>query len=131
MTTTLKLHIARRFALVTLAGLLCQPLAFAQSPPTAAKGGMHATMDMKPTMSDMNEKMSSMKMTGMPDIDFAMAMRIHHEGAIQMAEAELRDGKEPQMRALAKSIIRAQKKEINQIDRFLAKHGHSAGAMHK
>jgi uncharacterized protein (DUF305 family) len=92
---------------------------------------MHGTMDMKPMMDGMNEKMSSMKMTGMPDVDFAMAMRIHHQGAIQMAEAELRDGKEPQMRAMAKAIINAQKMEIGQLDRFLAQHGHATGDMSK
>ena len=77
-------------------------------------------------MADMNEKMSTMKMTGVADVDFAMAMRVHHQGAIQMAEAELEAGNEPQMRAMAKAIISAQKKEIIQIDRFLAKHRHAA-----
>jgi uncharacterized protein (DUF305 family) len=79
----------------------------------------------------MHEKMSSMKMTGMPDVDFAMAMRVHHQGAIQMAEAELRDGKEPQMRVMAKDIIYAQKKEIAQLDMFLAKQGHTMDMMGK
>ena len=126
-----KLRTANRFALLTLTGLLLQPLAFAQSTPPTSMGAMHAGMDMKPMMADMNEKMSSMKMTGMPDVDFAMAMRIHHQGAIQMAEAELRDGKHPQMRAMAKAIINAQKKEIAQIDRFLAKHSQANHDMGK
>ena len=80
-------------------------------------------MDMKGMMKDNNDKMSSMKMTGNVDVDFAMMMRIHHQGAIDMAEAELRDGKDRQMKKLAKSIIAAQKKEIATFDKFLAKQG--------
>lgn len=87
-------------------------------------------MDMKTMMKDMNDKMSSMPMTGNPDIDFAMMMRIHHQGAIDMAQAELRDGKAPQMRKMANEIISAQKKEIAEIDKFLAK-AHQGAAMKK
>lgn len=116
---------------MTLAGVLLHPLSFAQALPAAPMGSMHATMDKKPMMADMHEKMSAMKMTGKPDIDFALAMRIHHQGAIKMAEVELQDGKEPQMRSMAKAIIKAQKKEIAQLDRFLAKHGHATAEMSK
>lgn len=49
---------------------------------------------MKGKMKDKNDKMSSMKMTGNADVDFAMMMRIHHQGAIHMAQAQLRDGKD-------------------------------------
>lgn len=35
-------------------------------------------MDMKAMMKDMHDKMSSMPMSGNPDVDFAMMMRIHH-----------------------------------------------------
>ena len=80
-------------------------------------------MDMKSMMSDMNEKMTAMKPTGDTDIDFAMMMRVHHQSAVTMAEAELQNGKDPQMRAMAKDIIRAQKKEIAVFDKYLAKRG--------
>ena len=80
-------------------------------------------MDMKSMMTDMNEKMTAMKPTGNTDVDFAMMMRVHHESAVTMAEAELQNGKDPQMRAMAKDIIRAQKKEIAMFDKFLAKRG--------
>ena len=39
-----------------------------------------------------------------------------------MAEAELKMSNEPQMKKMAKNIIAAQKKEIAQFDKFLAKH---------
>ena len=60
-----------------------------------------------------------------------MMMRIHHQGAIDMANAELSGGKDPQMKKMAKAIITAQKKEIAQFDAFLSKHGHPAEKMSK
>ena len=45
-----------------------------------------------------------MPMSGDPDVDFAMMMRIHHQGAIDMANAELSNGKDPQMKKMAKAI---------------------------
>ena len=81
---------------------------------------MKQGMGMKPMMTDMQDKMMAMKSTGNVDVDFAAMMRVHHQSAITMAEAELQNGKDPQMRAMAKDIIRAQKKEIAAFDKFLA-----------
>ena len=80
---------------------------------------------------DMSGKLGSMAMSGNVDVDFAMMMRIHHQGAIDMAEAQLRDGKEPQMRRLAKDIIAAQKKELAQFDTFLEKNAQKKEKMAK
>ncbi|MGE3433506.1 MAG: DUF305 domain-containing protein [Ramlibacter sp.] len=134
-----QLTVACRLAAAAVAAVLLQPVAQAQTPAkpasaTMAGMGMSSTMpagkmDMKAMMKDMNDKMSTMQMTGKTDVDFAMMMRIHHQGAIHMAEAELKDGKEPQMKKMAKDIISAQKKEIAQIDKFLAKQGHSMDKM--
>ena len=95
------------------------------------KGMKPGNMDMKGMMKGMSEKMSSMKMSGNPDVDFAMMMRIHHEGAIQMAEVELRDGKEASMKKMAKDIISAQRKEIAQIDKFINTHQNMPSKMTK
>ena len=87
-------------------------------------------MDMNEMMKGMGgccDKMSSMKMTGNADVDFASMMREHHKGALAMAEAELKNGKDAGMREMAKNIIAAQKKEIAQFDAFLAKSGDVAG----
>ena len=134
-------------AVVALSFALLQPLAFAQMQMKPGSEAMPAgktgtssmpsgamdmkSMDMKGMMKDNNDKMSSMKMTGNADVDFAMMMRIHHLGAIDMAQAELRDGKNPQMKKMAKGIIAAQKKEIAQFDKFLAKNGQSVDKMSK
>ena len=85
--------------------------------------GTGASMDMKPMMTDMHNQMMGMKSSGNVDVDFAMMMKMHHQGAITMAEAQLKDGKDKQMRAMAKDIIRAQKKEMAVFDKFLAKQG--------
>ena len=115
-------------------------LAQAQAAKDPMQGGMAASapmampsggMDMKAMMKDMSGKMTSMPMSGDPDVDFAMMMRIHHQGAIDMANAELSNGKDPQMKKMAKAIVSAQKKEIAQFDAYLAKHGHTAGKMSK
>ena len=122
-------------ALAVLSAALLQPVAFAQMQMKPGTSSMQSGatdmkgMDMKGMMKDNNEKMSSMKMTGNADVDFAMMMRIHHLGAIDMAEAELRNGKDPQMKKMAKSIIAAQKKEIATFDRFLAKKSQPAQKM--
>ncbi len=123
MTSTLKNSIPSAAALL-LAVASMLPLAHAQKAAAPASGGMAGMggMDMKAMMKDNNDKMGSMQMTGDHDVDFAMMMKMHHQGAITMAEAELKMGKEPQMKKMANDIIAAQKKEIAQFDKFLAKH---------
>lgn len=66
--------------------------------------------DMKPMMQKNNEKMMSMPMTGKPDVDFAMSMREHHMGAIEMAQWQLDHGSDPKMKEMARKIIADQKK---------------------
>lgn len=129
-----------RVTLGAIAVALLLPAAQGQTkdPMSPRQGSMAASspmsgggMDMKSMMKDMGGKMGSMPMSGDPDVDFAMMMRIHHQGAIDMANAELSAGKDPQMKKMAKAIISAQKKEIAQFDAYLSKHPHSADKMSK
>lgn len=123
-----------RFALTTIAAfILAMPmLASAQSAPMPAHDSSKmapassssmgkSNMELRTSMDAMHEKMNSMPMSGNPDIDFATMMRAHHMGALDMAQAELDNGKDPVMRRAAKNIITAQKKEIAEFDRWLAK----------
>lgn len=48
---------------------------------------------MKSMQSGMSQMMS-MKMTGDPDHDFAMMLKMHHQGAVEMADLEIKQGKE-------------------------------------
>ena len=72
-------------------------------------------------MMGMMKGMESMKMSGDIDRDFAMMMKMHHQGAIDMAQMELKSGKDAKMKAMAKRIIEAQQKEIKEFDAWLAK----------
>lgn len=58
---------------------------------------MHGGMDMKAMMKNNNDEMAAKTMNGDADADFAMMMQMHHLGAIDMAEAKLRSGKDPEM----------------------------------
>ena len=84
-----------------------------------AKGMPVPPGDMRASMMGMMKNMESMKMTGDTDRDFAMMMKMHHQGAIDMAQIELQSGKDPKMRAMAKRIIAAQKKEIKEFEQWL------------
>ena len=50
--------------------------------------------------------------TGNADRDFTTMMIPHHQGAVEMAEAELRFGRDPVLRRLAQGIIVEQRQEI-------------------
>ena len=52
------------------------------------------------------------KPSGDVDADFAAMMIPHHQGAIEMAQAELRHGHNEQLRRLAQEIIVTQQQEI-------------------
>ena len=80
----------------------------------AAKAFAEANMKMHKDM--------TMEFTGDADVDFVRGMIPHHQGAIDMAEIELKYGKNPQTRKLAKDIIGAQKKEIAFMKSWLTKH---------
>jgi uncharacterized protein (DUF305 family) len=83
--------------------------------------GAAGSHDMKASMMMGMDGMQKMTMTGDTDKDFAMMMKMHHQQALNMAEMELAHGKSPEMKTMAKQIIAAQKKEIAQFDRWLAK----------
>ena len=86
-------------------------------------GGMPmGSMEMHKSMMSGMKGMESTKMTGDTDRDFATMMKLHHQGAIDMAQMELKNGKDAKMQAIAKRIIKAQQKEIKEFDQWLAKH---------
>ena len=79
---------------------------------------MHA---MNESMERMDNGMKSASMNGDIDHDFATMMMPHHQGAIDMAKAELLYGKNPVMRRLAEGIIVDQQSEIQAMQLWLSK----------
>jgi len=61
----------------------------------------------------------SIRHSGDPDRDFAPMMIPHHQGAIDMAKAELQFGRDPALRRLAQGIIVEQQQEIELMRRQL------------
>jgi uncharacterized protein (DUF305 family) len=70
----------------------------------------------------MMQSMEAMKLTGDADKDFAMMMIPHHQGAITVAETELKYGKDPGLRKMAEEMIAAQEKEIEELKKWQQEH---------
>jgi uncharacterized protein (DUF305 family) len=87
----------------------------------AGMTGMAGGGDMQRSMMSMVKNMDSIKLSGDTDRDFATMMKMHHRGAIDMAEMELKSGKDAALRAMATRIIKDQQKEIKELDQWLAK----------
>lgn len=75
---------------------------------TGYKGSMNAMMRDAPAY------------TGDADVDFMQQMRVHHMAAITMSETQLTHGRDEQARMLAEQIIAEQRREIAEIDAWLA-----------
>ena len=74
------------------------------------------------SMKDMHDKMAQGVKASDPDVAFAQGMIPHHQGAIAMAQTELKYGKDPHMRQLAENVIKAQRAEIKTMRKWLAAH---------
>jgi len=93
----------------------------ASMPMGQMNAGAAGSQDMKASMMMGMDGMQKMTMSGDTDKDFAMMMKMHHQQALKMAEMELVNGKSAEMKAMARQISVAQKKEIAQFDKWLAK----------
>jgi uncharacterized protein (DUF305 family) len=105
---------------IMVAGLLVTTTLAAQIAPYVAKF-MQA---MDTGMKVMDRDMAAAPMTGDVDRDFAAMMIPHHQGAIDMAKAELTYGKDPVIRRLAQEILVDQESEIDAMFLWLSKNGH-------
>ena len=119
MPRTLKMRHAASLALL---------LAAAVSPTLAQQSGAAGitstdiklfVSEMDRAMARMHEGMAAAKPTGNPDRDFAAMMIPHHQGAIDMAEIQLRFGKDERLRRLAQGIIVEQRQELAVMQRIL------------
>lgn len=83
----------------------------AEVPPVSAKPLPEAVSRVSPAPS------------GDVDVDFVRGMIAHHQAGIEMAKAQLINGKDPDMKMLANDIMKAQGNEIEIMQKWLALHG--------
>ena len=89
----------------------------------ADAGAGDSTSAFKAADDKMMQDMSAPAYTGDADKDFVAHMIPHHQGAIEMAQVELKYGKDPELKRLASNIVKAQHDEIAFMQRWQAKHG--------
>ena len=62
----------------------------------------------------------AMFITGDVDFDYAANMRMHQKLALEMSQAQLKNGKSARLRSMAIRMIAQQKNEIATLDRWMA-----------
>ena len=112
----------RIISLATTLSVTATSFALAQDPTSAQ--GRHATaadtdeqlflVENDLAMSNMSREML-VEATGDVDRDFVAMMIPHHQGAIDMARAELKYGHNEKLRQLAQAIVAQQQNEISEI----------------
>ncbi len=73
---------------------------------------------MDDAVNHMNHNMNKPS-TGNADADYVRGMIAHHQGAIDMARAVLKNGQDEEVRAQARGVIKAQKAEIAEMREWL------------
>lgn len=79
---------------------------------TAAATQSQGSKELHDAMMQGMQDMHGMKMSGETDQDFASMMIKHHEQAIAMSKAQLKNGKDPALRRKAQEIIATSEKDI-------------------
>jgi hypothetical protein len=106
----MELRLSPKMAVLIAAGLnLASPFGLHAQPAPAGEAPFLAE-----NAAAMDKMMAGMTITptGDADADFAAMMIPHHQGAIDMALAELRHGKNEQLRRIAQEIVVEQQQEI-------------------
>jgi hypothetical protein len=94
-----------------------------QGMPMAAAGMSEATQAYMTAMKMMDGPMMQGAQIADPDVAFVRAMIPHHQGAIDMARAVLKYGKDDRVKEWANQIIKAQEAEIAAMQDWLTQHG--------
>ncbi|MGF6775283.1 DUF305 domain-containing protein [Paraburkholderia sp. GAS334] len=109
---------ARSISGTALASAFALALSSVLISPAFAAGPKAGVTEESSFMSENDEAMTKMmndmsiKPTGNVDEDFVAMMIPHHQGAIDMAQAELRHGHNEQLRRIAQEIVVEQQQEI-------------------
>ena len=116
---------------IALSALSFSANAQTASPAPAPHSGMQHAPDATASASTQAFQQGGEKMmkemdqpyTGDADKDFVAHMIPHHAGAVDMAQVQLKYGKDPELRKLARDIIKAQQTEIAFMKKWQARHG--------
>ena len=88
----------------------------------AMQSWLDKNKDKKGTMDNSSKLMSSMmgmmgehKMAGDTDKDFLSMMIVHHQGAIDMANVEIKYGTDAEIKKMAEDVVKKQTAEISQM----------------
>jgi len=92
----------------------------------AAPSGESAQQAYLASMGRMHEAMEAGVKHPDADVAFIKGMIAHHQAAIEMAEIQLRHGRDPQNRRLAQEIIQTQRREVKEMQQWLANSGATA-----
>ena len=118
--------IGHRTLLVTAGALsiaISSTVLVAHDPPKKpVKSGMPAMASDSMHVAMMKGCEKPMQMTGDVDHDFAMMMSMHHKTAVEMAQIELKHGRDPKMQEMARKIVPAQEKEIAAFNAWMKDH---------
>jgi uncharacterized protein (DUF305 family) len=70
-------------------------------------------------MDTMMSKISTTKMTGNFDIDYAILMIDHSQGTVGMSGFEVNNGKDEKLKAIARNIMNDKNEEVTKLKEFL------------
>jgi uncharacterized protein (DUF305 family) len=128
----------KKLAIVSLVAAVPAAFAIAQAQTSSGMMGgmMQGGMTMKhgmqmseadrgymAAMQTMGQQMMKMEMTGDPSGDFVRMMIPHHQSAIEMAQVLLKQKNvDPEIKAIAEDIIKAQTREIEKFQAWLKAH---------
>lgn len=76
----------------------------------------HDSLGLDESMMGMDSDMSVLESADPFDRVFIDMMVAHHQGAVRMAQVELAEGEDQQVRAIAEDVIEAQSREIEQMN---------------
>lgn len=85
----------------------------------SAQSGQNHMRDLHDAMDKMMQDMKNMEHSGDADYDFAMMMKRHHQGSIDMAKVQIDGGSDQQLKNLSEKMISEQQSEIEKLDRFI------------
>lgn len=79
----------------------------------------HDDNRMMDSMHAVMSRMEAMPKTDDPEIDFPMMMIMHHQGAINMGNVQIADGKNDSLKRFSQKMIEAQEMEIQELSAIL------------